>query len=89
MFPTALRAAGKVDRSTLKAALKNASKHSPAPVNQPLRPAKPLMGQITGQAAPKQTLSDRQAAAAKGKNKSIVDSFRCEWPLSSSDPWVS
>lgn len=77
MFPT-LRLAGKADRSAFKAALKNASQHQPAPVNQPLRPAKPLMEQLTGEPAPKQTLSDRQTAAAKGKNKSIVDSFRCE-----------
>lgn len=77
MFPT-LRLAGKADRSAFKAALKNVSQHQPAPVNQPLRPAKPLMEQLTGEPASKQTVSDRQTAAAKGKNKSIVDSFRCE-----------
>lgn len=78
MFATR-RLAAKVDRSTFKQALKSVNQHQPAPVNQPLRPAKPLLEQLTGEPAPKQSLSDRQAAAAKGKNKSIVDSFRCEW----------
>ena len=74
-----LRLAANVDRSAFKQALRNAQQHQPAPVNKPLRPAKPLMEKLTGEPAPKQSLSDRQAAAAKGKNKSIIDSFRCEW----------
>lgn len=77
MFATR-RLAAQVDRSAFKQALKSAQQHQPAPVNQPLRPAKPLMEKLTGEPAPKQSVSDRQAAAAKGKNKSIIDSFRCK-----------
>lgn len=81
MIPT-LRLAQKVNRPAMKAALKSSAPPKTAPVNQPLKPAKPLSETITetltGEPTMRTRIPDREAAAAKGKNKTIVDSFRCE-----------